>query len=170
MGFRLQNIKLLHSRLNVNIFILSYRGYGESEGEPEEKGMGLDAEVRECRHAASFDVVARAYLQAAWSHIRKRSDVDPENLILFGRSMGGAVALSLAVKCALHSKPTRVLIACFFRARAPLCSHQSEIRGIVLENTFTCIADMADQMFPFLKPIKRWCARNACGQTARSHC
>jgi pimeloyl-ACP methyl ester carboxylesterase len=116
MGFRLQNLKQLHSKLNINIFILSYRGYGESEGEPSEHGLNIDAET-------------------AWQHLHSRPDVDVNNIFIFGRSMGGAVAISLASR------------------------HMAKIRGVILENTFTCISDMADQLFPFLKPIKKWILR-----------
>ena len=45
MGFRLPDLKKMNKVLNVNIFILSYRGYGESEGIPDENGLALDAEV-----------------------------------------------------------------------------------------------------------------------------
>ena len=39
---RLANIKLLHDRINTNIFIFDYRGYGRSEGTVSEKGTYLD--------------------------------------------------------------------------------------------------------------------------------
>lgn len=81
MGFRLPNLLSLHEKLTVNIFILSYRGYGESEGNPDEDGLKVDA-------MAALDYV-----------IHQRSDdVDEKRLFLFGRSLGGAVAI-YAVWC-----------------------------------------------------------------------
>ena len=46
MGFRLPDLRRMLDNLEMNIFILSYRGYGESEGEPDEAGLMVDAEVR----------------------------------------------------------------------------------------------------------------------------
>jgi abhydrolase domain-containing protein 13 len=45
MGHRLPIAKQLMDRLGCNVFMLSYRGYGLSEGEANEKGMKLDAQA-----------------------------------------------------------------------------------------------------------------------------
>lgn len=60
-----------------NVLLVDYRGYGLSLGEPSRKGVYEDA-------------------RAAWHYVRTRQDVDPERLILFGQSLGGANALALA--------------------------------------------------------------------------
>ncbi|MDF2446330.1 MAG: hydrolase or acyltransferase, alpha/beta fold family [Moraxellaceae bacterium] len=60
-----------------NVLIVDYRGYGMSLGEPTRRGVYDDA-------------------RAAWHYARTRKDVDPERLILFGQSLGGATALALA--------------------------------------------------------------------------
>lgn len=61
-----------------NVLMVSYRGYGRSEGSPSEKGLILDA-------------------AAALAYARDRSDVlDPERVFLFGRSIGAAVAIATA--------------------------------------------------------------------------
>lgn len=39
MGFRLPNLVAMVRNHNINVMILSYRGYGESEGEPSEAGL-----------------------------------------------------------------------------------------------------------------------------------
>jgi pimeloyl-ACP methyl ester carboxylesterase len=57
--------------------LLSYRGYGISGGTPSEKGLQLDAE-------------------AAMEHIMSRTDIDKSKVFVFGRSLGGAVAVHLA--------------------------------------------------------------------------
>ena len=56
-----------------------------------------------------------------------------DGIFLHGRSLGGAVA-----------------------AEAFFDEHADMIDGIILENTFTSISDMADIMFPFLAPIKKY--------------
>lgn len=98
---RLDNIAQLRN-LAINIFIFDYRGYGRSQGTPSEKGIYLDAE-------------------AAYDYLTSRADVDQDNVVLFGRSLGGAVAVDLATK-----RP---------------CA------GLILESTFTSAKDMAKTSF-----------------------
>lgn len=57
----------------------SYRGYGMSEGKPNQRGLQLDA-------------------QAALDHLLSRDDVDGNKVVVFGRSLGGAVAIHLAAE------------------------------------------------------------------------
>lgn len=64
----------------MNVLIVSYRGYGKSEGAPTEDGIKKDA------------VAALRYLE-------RRHDINTSNIFLFGRSLGGAVALHL---CSIH--------------------------------------------------------------------
>lgn len=101
IGSRLPNIEVLVKRLNSNVLIIDYRGYGNSEGTPSENGLKLDAE---------------ATLEYALS----RDDINPNRIFLFGRSLGGAVAAELAMNKGNH------------------------LKGVILENTFTSIADMVD--------------------------
>ena len=109
ISHRLDNLKLLHDRLALNIFIFDYRGYGRSQGKPSEEGTYRDAE-------------------AAMAHLRIRKDIDQDAVIIFGRSLGGAIAVDLASK------------------------HQC--LGLILESTFSSLAGM----FPYLPadaiPIK----------------
>lgn len=60
-----------------NVLITDYRGYGLSAGEPSREGVLADA-------------------RASWFYARSRADVDPQNMILLGQSLGGANALALA--------------------------------------------------------------------------
>lgn len=105
ISHRLENIRLLHERLPIHIFIFDYRGYGRSEGQVSEEGTYRDAEA------------ARAYL-------RSRADVDPRKIVLFGRSLGAAVAAELAIR-------------------------ESGL-ALILETPFVSIREMARQAFPFL--------------------
>jgi hypothetical protein len=77
LGDRVDLIRELHDAVGVSIFIVSYRGYGDSEGSPSEQGLYRDA-------------------QAALEYLRSRADVDPELVVYFGRSIGSAVAVDLA--------------------------------------------------------------------------
>eukprot|EP00741_Cyanophora_paradoxa_P005664 tig00000939_g5491.t1 len=61
----------------VNVVLVSYRGYGESEGAPSEPGLQRDA-------------------QAVLDALRARSDIDTSKIVLFGASLGGGVACYLA--------------------------------------------------------------------------
>jgi uncharacterized protein len=79
ISHRLENIKLLHEKVKVHIFIFDYRGYGRSEGRTTEAGTYLDGE-------------------AAIRHLRSRKEVDPERIVFFGRSLGAAVAVELATR------------------------------------------------------------------------
>jgi dipeptidyl aminopeptidase/acylaminoacyl peptidase len=60
-----------------NVLVVDYRGYGRSPGKPTRRGVFEDA-------------------RAAWYYALSRKDVDPQKMILFGQSLGGAMALSLA--------------------------------------------------------------------------
>jgi fermentation-respiration switch protein FrsA (DUF1100 family) len=74
MGF--DHLAML-SRLGVNVMELDYRGYGKSEGSPNEAGVYRDADA------------AYLYLTAA-------RNFSPKNIYLYGHSLGGAVATDLA--------------------------------------------------------------------------
>jgi fermentation-respiration switch protein FrsA (DUF1100 family) len=90
----------------VNLLLLDYRGYGRSEGQP---GMeGIDRDVR-----AAHD----------WVCAQHGVSADPP-LVLWGRSLGGAIATRLAAE------------------RPP--------RGLVLECTFTSVAEMGQRFYPYL--------------------
>ena len=76
IGHRLGIIRIFN-RLNLNVFIFDYRGYGQSSGRPSEKGIYLDA-------------------RAAYDYLVSRSDIDKDKIIFYGKSLGGAVAVDLA--------------------------------------------------------------------------
>jgi len=101
---RLDNLASL-TKLPVNIFIFDYRGFGRSDGSPTEHGVYLDAE-------------------AAYDFLVREKNIAPGEMVLFGRSLGGAVAVELATR-----RPCQKLI---------------------LESTFTSARDMAKQMFGLL--------------------
>lgn len=74
----------------VNVFMIDYRGYGLSEGEPSIEGLHLDAE-------------------AAIETVLKMPDVDAGRVVVFAQSLGGAVATT-AVARSKHRGRLRALI------------------------------------------------------------
>lgn len=116
IGLRLPNAIKMSKQLRANVLLVEYRGYGDSESHvgPSERGLRLDAEA------------ALAFCQ---SHPR----IDPQQIFLFGRSLGGAVAFHLANYAQRHKIP---------------------LAGVIAENTFTSISAMVDHLMPFLTPIK----------------
>jgi hypothetical protein len=65
-------------RQGLGVLLFDYRGYGENPGRPSEEGLAADG-------------------RAALAYLRGRPDVDPGRLVLFGESLGSAVALRLAI-------------------------------------------------------------------------
>ncbi|MFQ5350437.1 MAG: alpha/beta hydrolase, partial [Thermoanaerobaculia bacterium] len=102
IGHRVEVLAALQ-QLRTNLFAFDYRGYGRSTGQPSEAGLFQDA-------------------RAAWDHLVEQLEVAPEEIILFGHSLGGAVAID----CALD------------RAAA----------GLVVESSFTQVRDMARASYP----------------------
>uniref|UniRef100_A0A6B2LDT8 Serine aminopeptidase S33 domain-containing protein n=1 Tax=Arcella intermedia TaxID=1963864 RepID=A0A6B2LDT8_9EUKA len=113
ISHRLPNIEQMINRLNCNVFIVSYRGYGKSSGNPSEMALKLDS-------------------MCALEYIQSRKDIHPKKIILFGRSLGGAVAIDLA-------------------AHSPVKPHLPHLAAVIIENTFSSIHDMQQIMFPALK-------------------
>ena len=101
--------------------LLEYRGYGHSDGSPSEEGIYMDA-------------------QAALDHLSQRSDIDPNKILVFGRSLGGAVAIEIASRC----------------------ENREKVAGLIVENTFTSIPDIARTLFSFraVRMIPTWFYKN----------
>jgi len=99
--------------MGLSVFAFDYRGYGSSSGKPDEDGLYNDA-------------------RAAWTQLTAKRGVPPETVIIAGRSLGAAVAATLAAEV--------------------------EAAGLVLETPFTSIADMAAHHYPLL-PL-RWLVRS----------
>ncbi len=75
---RLENLRELY-RLGLSVFLFDYRGYGRSQGRPSEEGLYQDA-------------------QGAHDYLTRTKMIRPERIILFGRSLGAAVAGELAAQ------------------------------------------------------------------------
>jgi Prolyl oligopeptidase family. len=107
ISHRLDSIKIFH-RLGLSTFIIDYRGYGLSKGQPTEEGTYRDAE-------------------AAWGYLVDTRNIARDKIVVFGRSLGGAVATWLAAR----ERP----------------------RALIIESTFTSIPDLAARYYPFL-PVR----------------
>ena len=113
IGMRLPLINQLRENTDVNILVVDYRGYGDSDAGkdgPTETGLNLDA-------------------QGALEYLRNRDDVSSDRIVVFGRNLGGAVAISLV-------------------------SNGPPVAGLIVENSFTSIVDIALVLMPFLKVLR----------------
>ena len=99
MGANVNALRRLHD-LGFAVFIVSYRGYGLSDGEfPSEAILYADAE-------------------ASWKYLVVNKRIDPKRIYIYGHSIGGAVAIELAVR-------------------------HPNAAGLIVESTFTSIIDVA---------------------------
>ncbi|MCK5336946.1 MAG: alpha/beta hydrolase [Gammaproteobacteria bacterium] len=76
ISHRLDSIEQFH-QLGLNVFIIDYRGYGQSTGKITETGTYRDAE-------------------AAWLYLTKNRAINENEIIIFGRSLGASIAAWLA--------------------------------------------------------------------------
>jgi len=108
VSYRAEVLRILNQRVGASVLIFDYRGYGRSEGKPSEEGVLADA-------------------RAARRWLADRAGIAEDEVVLMGRSLGGAVAVDLAA--------------------------EDGARGLVLENTFTSLPDVAAYYYPWL-PVR----------------
>ncbi len=89
--------------MGISVLLLDYRGYGLSDGSPNEAGVYADA-----RAGLKYLMEVRGFRE--------------DRIVVFGRSLGGSVAVDLV--------------------------QQRPIAGLILESTFTSLADMAYSLLP----------------------
>ncbi len=111
MAHRLDSINIFHN-LGLNCFIFDYRGYGDSLGKPGEEGTYTDA-------------------MAAYKWLTEEKNIPAEDIIIFGRSLGGSIAAQLASKV--------------------------EAGALIVESAFTSYVDIGKEYYPYM-PV-RWFAR-----------
>ena len=99
IGANITHARRFH-RMGFSVFLVSYRGYGKSSGTfPTEAQVYADA-------------------QAAWTYLVEQKGIDPKAIFIYGHSLGGAVAIQLAL-------------------------NNPAAGGLIVEAAFTSIADMA---------------------------
>lgn len=113
LSHRMDSIAMFH-RLGYGVLIFDYRGYGRSSGKPSEAGLYRDA-------------------QAAWNHLTRQLGIPPRRVILFGESLGGALAARLAAQ------------------------ESTQPGALVLSSVFTSAPDLAADLYPWLPT--RWLVR-----------
>jgi fermentation-respiration switch protein FrsA (DUF1100 family) len=116
---RAEHARQLQS-LGLGVLALDYRGYGESSGTPSEAGTYVDA-------------------RTAYDYLRVTRGIPAERIVIYGHSLGSAVAVELA---------TSVPAA-----------------GLIAEGAFTSAPDLGSEVYPFL-PV-RLLARNQFNSLAR---
>lgn len=95
------NDALRFSKLGFSVLLVDYRGYGKSDRTfPDEAKVYEDAE-------------------AAWQHLTQDRGIKPENLFIYGHSLGGAIGIELALR-------------------------HPDVAGLITEGTFTSMKAMAD--------------------------
>ncbi|MCI0590718.1 MAG: lysophospholipase [Gammaproteobacteria bacterium] len=104
ISHRIEHLAIFN-HLKLATFIFDYRGYGLSEGSPSEKGTYRDAE-------------------AAWRYLTQERAIPQQHIIVFGESLGAAIATWLATE------------------------HRPG--ALILESAFTSIADLARRYYPYL--------------------
>lgn len=106
IAHRIDQLVVLHEG-GFNVLAVDFRGYGRSEGSPNESGTYLDA-------VAAYDTLA------------SRKDIDPRRVVAFGQSLGSAVALDLA----LQRPCERVVLEAPFTSVPAMASTAYPIPGV----------------------------------------
>lgn len=106
IGANVAHAQRFHN-MGFSVLLIDYRGYGQSEGAfPTEASVYQDAAV-------------------AWDHLVQQRQINPNQIFIYGHSLGGAIAINLALQ-------------------------QPNAAGLIVESSFTSIRDMVD-----LQPIYR---------------
>lgn len=108
VGYLGSYIRSLADELQASVFAFDYRGYGKSAGKPFEQGVLADG-------------------AAAQEWLATRAGIPNEEVVLFGRSLGGGVVVHLA--------------------------SEQGARALVAERTFHSMVDIGARQFPYL-PVK----------------
>jgi dipeptidyl aminopeptidase/acylaminoacyl peptidase len=120
-GDRLAEARLL-TRTGADVFLFDYRGYGDNAGTPTEEAFAADA-------------------RAAWRYTTLERRIAPGRIILYGESIGGAVATRLT---------------------SELCAAGTSPAGLFIRSTSSNLADAARLRYPFLPkkllPAERYAA------------
>lgn len=106
VSHRLQDVACL-LQTGFQVLLFDYRGYGHSSRRPSELGLYRDAAM-------------------AWEHLAARADTAGAPRVIFGRSLGGAVAVDLAIHV--------------------------EADAVMIENTFASVQALARLTFPLPLP------------------
>ncbi|MEM7475023.1 MAG: alpha/beta hydrolase [Planctomycetota bacterium] len=108
VAYMAEELEFVREKYQASVLAFDYRGYGKSPGKPFETGILADGD-------------------AAQEWLAERAGVEPGDVYLWGRSLGGAVAVHLAAK--------------------------NGAKGLVLDRTFNSMVDVAASHYPWL-PVR----------------
>ncbi len=107
-GFRGDELRTL-ADLGAEVFLFDYRGYGDNAGRPTEANLNRDA-------------------RSVWRYLVEARGIDPSQIILFGESLGGGVAVRLAADVGRDGSPPG---------------------GVILRSSFSSLVDVAAHHYPW---------------------
>jgi fermentation-respiration switch protein FrsA (DUF1100 family) len=128
IGYLLETVKLC-ARLGYNLLLFDYRGYGESEGTPDEEGIYRDTE-------------------AAWNYLQRMRGGPPASIVVHGRSLGGAAAAWLARR----HVPDAVIIESAFTSLGDVAASAYPLLPVrlMLRHEFPTLEHLRDVRSPVL--------------------
>jgi len=132
IGANCDHARRLHD-LGFNVLLISYRGFGRSEGQfPSEQSVYQDA-------------------AAAWDYLTRERGIDPRAVIIYGHSLGGAVAIDLAVR---HPDAAGLIVEASFTSMRALADTRPRYRifpiDLILHQDFDSISKVGRLQVPVL--------------------
>lgn len=132
IGVNLPHAALLRS-LGISVFLFDYRGYGQSSGE-------FPSEERVCEDA-----------EAAWEYLVKERGVAPSSIVIYGHSLGGAVAIALASR---HPDAASLIVESSFTSILAMARYTVAFRlfplELLLRNRFDSLSKISSLCLPVL--------------------
>jgi fermentation-respiration switch protein FrsA (DUF1100 family) len=122
---RYETLVELSRSSGMDVFAIDYRGYGKSQGAPSEDGLYQDG-------------------RAAWDYLVDERGFSPENIVIFGKSLGGAVATHLATEV--------------------------DAAGLVVQSSFTSVPDMTRYAMPIVPRFAVRTKMNSVGRVNQLDC
>ena len=127
VSHRLDQLREIHQRLGIGVFIFDYRGYGRSDGQPTEAGLYQDT-------------------RAARDALIRELGIPADRIVYYGQSLGAAVALDLALT---HPPPALILESPFLSVRA-MANRTLPGSGYLFKTSFDSLAKVGHLKSPLL--------------------
>jgi uncharacterized protein len=133
VGANVEHANRFH-RLGLSVFLIDYRGYGKSQGEfPTESQVYEDAEL-------------------AWNYLVKQRGINPKQIYIYGHSLGGAVAIDLAVR---YPQAAGLIVQGSFTSARAMVDFQSSVYrmfpiDLLLTQRFDSVAKVDRLQMPVL--------------------
>ena len=127
IGDRVAHAEIL-TAAGFDVLLFDYRGYGHSSGRPDEQGTYRDA-------------------RAALGWLQREPDVDPARVLYLGESLGGAVALELALA---HPPAGLILLSAFASVREMARRHYAVIPGAIVPDAYPSLRLIPNLRAPLL--------------------